>query len=48
MYAQPGNFSVPAQISNLQANRLGFDVNAFAKAGGLGTPIAANFIMVQQ
>lgn len=48
MYAQQANFSVPAQFSNVQANRIGFDVNAFAKASGLGAPVAANFIMVQQ
>lgn len=48
MYAQPANFSVPAQFSNVQANRIGFDVNAFAQSSGLGSPLAANFIMVMQ
>lgn len=48
MYAQQKNFSVPAQFSNVQASRIGFDVNAFAKASGLGAPVAANFIMVMQ
>jgi phosphatidylethanolamine-binding protein (PEBP) family uncharacterized protein len=48
MYAQPDGFTTPAQFKNLQATRLGFDVNAFAKAANLGPPQAANFIMVQQ
>ena len=48
LYAQPPNFTPPAQLATLQQNRLGFDVNAFASASGLGQPQAANFIMVQQ
>ncbi|KAF2674004.1 PEBP-like protein [Microthyrium microscopicum] len=48
MYAQPGNFTAPPQFAMLQQNRLGFDVNAFATMNGLGQPMAANFIMVQQ
>jgi phosphatidylethanolamine-binding protein (PEBP) family uncharacterized protein len=32
MYAQPGNFSTPAQFQNVQKARLGFDINAFAMA----------------
>jgi phosphatidylethanolamine-binding protein (PEBP) family uncharacterized protein len=47
LYAQPNNFQVPAQFSNLSQNRLGFDVNAFSTATGLGAPMAANFITVQ-
>ncbi|QDS73109.1 hypothetical protein FKW77_000885 [Venturia effusa] len=48
MYAQQANFSVPAQFSNVQTKRIGFDVNAFAQASGLGAPVAANFVMVMQ
>jgi phosphatidylethanolamine-binding protein (PEBP) family uncharacterized protein len=48
LYSQPSNFSTPPQLANLQQNRLGFDVNAFAITTGLGPPMAANFIMVQQ
>jgi phosphatidylethanolamine-binding protein (PEBP) family uncharacterized protein len=47
LYAQPANFAVPPQFSNLSQNRLGFDVNAFSMAAGLGAPMAANFITVQ-
>lgn len=47
MYNQPANFVVPAQFMNLDKMRLGFDVNAFAMASGLGAPVAANFITVQ-
>ena len=48
LYAQPANFSPPQPVTNLQQNRLGFDVNAFATSAGLGQPVAANFIMVEQ
>ncbi|KAF2419788.1 PEBP-like protein [Tothia fuscella] len=47
LYAQAQGFTVPAQSMAAIQMRLGFDVNAFAVAGGLGQPVAANFITVQ-
>jgi phosphatidylethanolamine-binding protein (PEBP) family uncharacterized protein len=43
LYSQPANFTAPPKQS-----ALGFDVNAFAKAAGLGQPKAATFMQVQR
>jgi phosphatidylethanolamine-binding protein (PEBP) family uncharacterized protein len=48
LYAQPANFTVPPKYPNLQQSVLGFDLNAFAAAAGLGQPKAATFMQVQR
>ena len=47
LYSQPNNFQIPSKYSNLKQSALGFDVNAFTTASGLGQPKAANFMLVQ-
>jgi phosphatidylethanolamine-binding protein len=48
LYSQPDNFSIPAKFANLQRSVLGFNVNAFATAAGLGQPKAASFMQVER
>jgi phosphatidylethanolamine-binding protein len=48
LYTQPANFNNPRQYANVSENRIGFDMPAYAAAAGLGVPVAANFIQVQQ
>jgi hypothetical protein len=47
LLAQPRNFSIPAQYSNLAENRVGFNVSAFAADTGLTRGVAATWITVQ-
>ncbi|KAH7401336.1 phosphatidylethanolamine-binding protein [Pyrenochaeta sp. MPI-SDFR-AT-0127] len=47
LFAQPANFSIPAQYSNLTANRVFFNTSQFVKDTGLGPALAANYITVQ-
>jgi hypothetical protein len=47
VFAQPANFSIPAQYANLTNNRVGFNTSQFVKDAGLGTALAANYIRVQ-
>jgi phosphatidylethanolamine-binding protein len=48
LYSQPDNFNLPAKYANLQRSVLGFDLNAFATAAGLGQPKAATYMQVQR
>ena len=48
LYTQPTTFKHPLQFANVSENRIGFDMPAYAAAAGLGVPVAANFIQVQQ
>jgi phosphatidylethanolamine-binding protein len=47
LFAQPANFSVPAQFTEVLQSRVFFDTAAFVEAAGLGSPIAANYFRVQ-
>jgi hypothetical protein len=51
LFAQPENFTVPAAFPisppASTANRIGFNVSAFAEAAGLGQPFAAHWFSVQ-
>ncbi|KAF2685510.1 PEBP-like protein [Lentithecium fluviatile CBS 122367] len=47
LFAQPDNFSVPAQFTDVLQSRVFFDTAAFVEAAGLGSPIAANYFRVQ-
>ncbi|KAI9710364.1 MAG: hypothetical protein M1820_002859 [Bogoriella megaspora] len=48
LFMQPSNFSIPAAFAGFGQgrNRTGFDVAKFAQAAQLGSPVAANFILV--
>lgn len=52
VFARPDNFTVPSQFaainppSSTQA-RIGFNISEFVAAAGLGQPLAANYIRVQ-
>jgi phosphatidylethanolamine-binding protein (PEBP) family uncharacterized protein len=48
LYAQPANFTMPPKYADLQMNIVGFDVVDFAKATGLGAPLAATYMLVGQ
>jgi phosphatidylethanolamine-binding protein len=48
LYSQPANFSNPPQFASIPQNRIGFDIVAYGTAAGLGVPLAANYIQVQQ
>lgn len=48
LYVQPEGFQAPAGLAGLERMRIGFDVKGFAGSAGLGEPVAANYIMVQQ
>lgn len=47
LFAQPANFSIPAQYSNLTANRVFFNTSKFVSDAGLGPALAGNYITVQ-
>lgn len=47
VFPQPANFSIPAQYSNLTANRFPFNVSQFVADTGLGSPIAGSYFQVQ-
>jgi len=52
LFEQPITFAVPAAFANINpptstANRVGFNLTAFIAAANLSTPIAANYIEVQ-
>ncbi|CAO2656446.1 Nn.00g052490.m01.CDS01 [Neocucurbitaria sp. VM-36] len=49
LFAQPANFSIPAQYANLTNNRVGFNTSAFVESAGLasGSVLAGNWITVQ-
>jgi hypothetical protein len=47
LFAQPANFSVPAQFNDVLQSRVFFDTKAFVEAAGLQSPIAANYFRVQ-
>jgi len=46
LFQQPANFAVPASQSAAVSSRLGFDLQSFMTAAGLGMPVAANFFVV--
>lgn len=49
LYEQPAGaaaFAVPSSMRSAVQGRIGFDVVAFAKAAGLGEPLAANYFNV--
>ncbi|KAK5047417.1 hypothetical protein LTR84_006513 [Exophiala bonariae] len=51
LYAQPNNFTIPAEYTSISppnstADRVGFDIVGFAEAAGLGQPLAANYLRV--
>jgi phosphatidylethanolamine-binding protein (PEBP) family uncharacterized protein len=48
LYAQPNNFTIPPKYASLQMSVLGFDLDVFATAAGLGQPKAATFMQVQR
>ncbi|RDI87606.1 hypothetical protein Vi05172_g2195 [Venturia inaequalis] len=45
LYAQPSTF--PISLGNLTNNRIGFNLTNFTAQYGLTTPVAANYILVQ-
>lgn len=45
LYAQPSTF--PSSLGNLTNNRIGFNLSDFSRQYGLSTPVAANYILVQ-
>jgi phosphatidylethanolamine-binding protein (PEBP) family uncharacterized protein len=47
LYSQPNNFQISSKYSNLKQKALGFDVNAFATASGLGQPKAGSYMLVK-
>lgn len=47
VFQQPANFSIPAQYSNLTANRVPFNVSQFVRDTGLGQPLAGSYFQVQ-
>jgi hypothetical protein len=47
LFAQPANFSVPAEFTGVLQSRVFFNTDAFVKAAGLGSPLAANYFRVQ-
>jgi hypothetical protein len=47
LFAQPGNFSIPAAYANLTQNRVFFNTSKFVSDAGLTQPLAANYIRVQ-
>jgi hypothetical protein len=47
LFAQPANFSVPAQFNDVLQSRVFFDTAAFVQAAGLQSPLAANYFRVQ-
>jgi len=52
LFAQPANFTVPSQFAAINPPastqaRIGFNINDFVAAAGLGQPLAANYITVQ-
>lgn len=47
VFAQPANFSIPAQYSNLTNNRVFFNVSQFVRDAGLGQPLAGSYFQVQ-
>lgn len=47
VFAQPANFSIPAQYSNLTNNRVPFNVSQFVLDTGLGQPLAGSYFQVQ-
>jgi phosphatidylethanolamine-binding protein (PEBP) family uncharacterized protein len=47
VFPQPDNFSIPAQYADVANNRVGFNTSQFVKDAGLGAPLAANYIQVQ-
>jgi phosphatidylethanolamine-binding protein len=51
LYAQPPNFTLPSQYASINppastADRIGFNLTAFAAAANLQQPIAANYLRV--
>ena len=51
LYAQPPNFSLPEEFASISppastADRIGFNLTAFAAAANLAEPIAANYLRV--
>jgi hypothetical protein len=47
LFSQPANFSIPAQYAGLAQNRIAFNTSQFLKDAGLGQPLAANYMRVQ-
>jgi hypothetical protein len=47
LYNEPANFSVPAALVANITSRQGFNLTAFAATAKLGTPIAADYMLVQ-
>ena len=47
LFAQPENFTVPAEFTDILETRVFFNISRFIAATGLGQPIAANYIRVQ-
>lgn len=52
LFEQPRNFSIPPEFANINpptdvSARIGFNLAKFVAASGLSTPIAANYITVQ-
>lgn len=45
LYSQPSTF--PSTLGNLTNNRIGFNLTNFSAEYGLTTPVAANYILVQ-
>ncbi|KAF2791352.1 PEBP-like protein [Melanomma pulvis-pyrius CBS 109.77] len=47
LFPQPENFSIPSQFTDVLQTRVFFNMSNFVAAAGLGQPIAANYIKVQ-
>jgi hypothetical protein len=47
LFSQPANFSVPAQYAGVVQTRIAFNTSQFVKDAGLGEPLAANYMRVQ-
>lgn len=47
LFPQPENFSIPAEFTKVLQTRVFFNISNFVAAAGLSSPVAANYIKVQ-
>jgi phosphatidylethanolamine-binding protein len=47
LFPEPSNFSVPSQFNEVLQSRVFFNISDFAAAAGLSSPLAGNYIRVQ-
>jgi phosphatidylethanolamine-binding protein len=46
LFQQPAAFAVPASRASAVSSRIGFDLQSFVSAAGLGMPVMADFFVV--